>query len=234
MKSLLLPVMLFSLFMASQARADEWDKATKITFSDAIQVPGTVLDAGTYRFKLLDSPSSRNIVHIFNGDGTKLIQTILAIPNWRLQPSDKTVLVYAERPAGEPQALEAWFYPGDNSGQQFVYPKLKAAELSRLNNTTVPSSEDEQSSNVNPEPAQPVVSSDTSSQPEAAAPTSSEPTEYARVEPEPASEPQPQAQSSTTQSTLPQTSSQLPLVGFGGLLFLGAAVVFRILIGQKG
>src|ERR1700722_6391639 len=134
MKSLLLQLVILSLFAVNEARADQWDKATELTFSDAIQVPGTVLDAGTYRFKLLDSMSSRNIVQIYNGDGTRLIKTILAIPNWRLPPTGKTVLLYAERPAGQPQALQAWFYPGDNFGQQFVYPKSKASEISQLNN----------------------------------------------------------------------------------------------------
>lgn len=233
MKSWFLPVMLVGLFMVSQARADEWDKATKITFSDAIQVPGTVLDAGTYKFKLLDSPSDRNIVQIFNGDGTRLIQTVLAIPNWRLQPSDKTVLFYAERPRGEPQALEAWFYPGDNSGQQFVYPKSKATELSRLNNTTVPSSEESSAGAAsNPEPTEPVTSPDASTQTQAAAPPSEEPNEYARVEPTPTPEAQPAPQS-TTQSKLPQTSSELPLIGFGGMLLLAAAIAVRMLARQR-
>src|ERR1700686_2457004 len=94
------------------ARADEWDKTTKVTFSEMVQVPGTVLPAGTYIFRLYDSPSNRNIVRIFMEDQTTLVTTILAIPNARLERTDKTILTYSERPINQPVALDAWFYPG--------------------------------------------------------------------------------------------------------------------------
>jgi hypothetical protein len=137
-----LAVLLFAGFYT--ARADEWDKATKVTFGEAVMVPGQTLQPGTYYFKLLDSQADRHIVQIFNEDHTQLITTIMAIPNYRLQPTDKTVITYSERPSGQPVALEAWFYPGDNFGQQFVYPKSVAEELSKLNNTQVPSTGSEQ------------------------------------------------------------------------------------------
>src|SRR5437660_1407228 len=41
-------------------------------------------------------------------------------------------------------ALAAWFYPGDNSGQEFVYPKTEAEQLSRLNKREVPSTGSEE------------------------------------------------------------------------------------------
>src|SRR5947209_6733125 len=93
------------------AHADEWDKTTKITFSEPVHVPGKVLPAGTYIFKLLDSQSNRHVVQIFNEDHTQLITTVLAIPNERLQPAGKTIIHYDERPTGQPIALAAWFYP---------------------------------------------------------------------------------------------------------------------------
>ena len=113
------------------ANADEWDKTTKMKFNEPVQVPGKVLPAGTYIFKLLDSSSNRHVVQIFNEDHTQLITTVLAVPNQRLEPAGKTVLTYQERPADQPMALAAWFYPGDNFGQQFVYPKSEAEQLSR-------------------------------------------------------------------------------------------------------
>ena len=85
----LLPATYFPL-----AHADEWDKATKITFSEPVEVPGRVLPAGTYTFKLLDSASNRHIVQIFNEDRSALITTIMAIPNERLEPAGKTILTY--------------------------------------------------------------------------------------------------------------------------------------------
>jgi hypothetical protein len=35
-------------------------------FSQPVEVPGAVLPAATYWFKLLDSPDTRNVVQIFN------------------------------------------------------------------------------------------------------------------------------------------------------------------------
>src|SRR6185503_7186145 len=117
-----------------------WDKRTMVTFSAPVEIPGIsaqVLPAGTYVFRLMNSPSDRHIVQILNKDETHLYANILAIPNWRLKPTDKTVMTFAERAAGEPQAIRAWFYPGDNSGQEFVYPKKRAVELAKITNQPV-------------------------------------------------------------------------------------------------
>ena len=92
-----------------------FNKKTIITFSEPFEVPGVdaqVLPAGTYVFKLLDSLSDRNIVRITNAEGTHVYTTILAIANYRLKPTDKTVLTFKERGEGQPEAIKAWFYPG--------------------------------------------------------------------------------------------------------------------------
>src|SRR5256885_4395669 len=92
-----------------RTRADDWTKMTKVTFGEQVQVPGTVLQPGTYTFKLADGQANRHIVQIFNEDNTSLITTVLAVPNYRLEPTGKTVLAFAERPVDQPVALEAWF-----------------------------------------------------------------------------------------------------------------------------
>lgn len=143
------------LGMAAVVSADQQNKKTVFTFKDSVQVPGQTLPAGTYVFKLANSDSNRHIVQIYNQDETKLITTILAIPNYQLQPSGETILTYAKAPANQPVALEAWFYPGDNFGQQFAYPESVATELSTLNTVKVPSTGNEQ--------AYPSSSSDTTS-----------------------------------------------------------------------
>jgi len=125
---------------SGSAQAQTWNKRTSVTFSGPVEIPGVgaqVLPAGTYVFKLLDSASDRHVVQVFNRDESHVYATILAIPNYRLKATDKTVITFAERPAGEPQAIRAWFYPGDNSGQEFVYPKSRAVELARLTNQPV-------------------------------------------------------------------------------------------------
>src|SRR6202521_5487113 len=134
----LLAITMFSATVLSSARADTWDKKTVVTFNQAVEVPGKVLPAGTYTFQLLDSPSDRHIVQIFSADGTHIITTILAINNYRLEPTGETVMRFSERPGDSPDALRAWFYPGDNFGQEFVYPKVRAIQLAQTTKVIVP------------------------------------------------------------------------------------------------
>src|SRR5580692_6865697 len=124
--------------LALGARADEWNKKTVLTFSQPVEIPGQILPAGTYTFVLLDSPADRHIVQIFNADGSHLITTILAINDYRLRPTGDTVMKFNERPGDAPEALRAWFYPGDNFGQEFVYPKVRAIQLAQTTNIVVP------------------------------------------------------------------------------------------------
>ena len=99
---------LLAALVVPKARADEWDKKTTLTFNEPVQVPGATLPAGTYVFKLADSQSDRTIVQIFNADETKLITTILAIPDYRMKTPSKTIISFNERPSGQPEALRAW------------------------------------------------------------------------------------------------------------------------------
>ena len=121
------------------ARADESNKKTIVTFSQAMEVPGKSLPAGTYTFQLLDSPADRHIVQIFNADGSQVITTVLAINDYRLQPAGQTVLKFTGPTGDSPDALRAWFNPGDGFGQEFVYPKARALQLAQTMNTIVPS-----------------------------------------------------------------------------------------------
>src|ERR1019366_6863877 len=120
------------------ARADEWNKRTTLTVKETIQLPNTVLPPGTYTFKLLDSLSDRHIVQVFDKDGMHLVTTVLAIPNYRLQPTDKSEFAFWEVPAGNPPALRAWFYPGDNFGQEFAYPKNRSTQIDASAKMTLP------------------------------------------------------------------------------------------------
>src|SRR5438477_7575281 len=133
-------VLAVSLFVLPGASADDWNKKTVVTFSAPVEVPGVgaqVLPAGTYVFKIMDSLSDRHIVQIFNQDETHVFTTILAIPNYRLHATDKTVMTFSERAVGQPQALRAWFYPGREWGEEFVYAKPRAIELAKETNIPV-------------------------------------------------------------------------------------------------
>jgi hypothetical protein len=122
------------------AMADVSNKKTIMTTNVPVKIPSAnvVLPAGTYVIKLLDSTSNRNIVQIFNDREDKLYATVLAIPNYRLQPSEKTQFTFWETPSGQPIALRSWFYPGDTSGVEFVYPRKMAARIARSTKQNVP------------------------------------------------------------------------------------------------
>jgi|SRR5581483_10107202 len=140
MKSISLAMLLcgsFLYFGTQTAKADEWDKRTIVTFSGPVEIPGQVLPAGKYVFKLMDSPSDRHIVQVYNDKETHLITTLLAVSDERLQPRGKTVIMFNEQPSGSPEALRAWFYPGDNIGQEFVYPESRARDLARTSHQHV-------------------------------------------------------------------------------------------------
>jgi hypothetical protein len=119
-----------ALFLPS-ANADTFNKKTKLTFSQPIRVPGATLSAGSYIFKLVDSQSSRNIVQIMNLRENKLYTTVLAIPDYRLNPSSHTVMTFGETGSGCAPAVKVWFYPGDNTGSRFVYGKREAEEMAK-------------------------------------------------------------------------------------------------------
>ena len=116
-------ILLGGTLFVPKGRADEFDKKTIVTISGAIQVPGKVLPAGTYVFKLLD-PNDLTLVAIFNADETHLITTLQGVSDSRMQ-IDNTILQLQERPSGQPEAVKAWFYPGDETGVEFIYPNQK-------------------------------------------------------------------------------------------------------------
>ncbi len=117
--------------LQSTARAGEWTQSTIFTFSEPVEVPGRVLPAGSYLFKLMDSPSNRNIVEIWNKHQTHLCATLFSIPDYRMRPTSKPVITLEERPADSPEAVHAWFYPGSYYGHEFVYPRLPSVEMAQ-------------------------------------------------------------------------------------------------------
>jgi len=234
MTETMLGIALLGTMFLPAARADDWNRKTTMTFSGPVEIPGVhlkgwgVLPAGTYVFKILDSQSDRHIVQIFNKDETMIYATILAIPNYRLQATDRTVLTFRERPAGQPEALRAWFYPGRNWGEEFVYPKAKAIELAKATKTPVLFTPVE----IPLEVAEPIKTADEpvvvqlKQAPVLAIKPTGEEVELAQVvTPPPVQTETPVADPGTQK--LPTTASPLPLIGLLGLLALGGALTLR-------
>lgn len=229
-----------SATFSPSAKADDWNKKTTVTFSMPVEIPPVhitgmgVLPAGTYVFKLLDSNSDRHIVQIFNQDETTVYATILAIPNYRLTPTDRTVITFNEGLRGKPEALRAWFYPGATSGEEFVYPKAKAVELAQVTKLPVLAVTSELTVEA-AQPEAPDVVMELRQAPIVAIRPTGEAVELAEVvqstppasvEPAPASV-EPVPVSTQLPERLPDTESSLPLIALCGLLALGGALTVR-------
>jgi len=213
------------------AKADDYNKKTTITFSGPVEIPPVyitgmrILPAGTYVFKLLNSQSNRHIVQIFNKDENVIYATILAIPNYRLVPKDKTVITFNEGVKGAPEAIRAWFYPGANWGEEFVYPKAKAVELAKVTNTPVLALDVEVPVEV-AKPDEPAVVAVLQQTPIMAVRPTGEVVEMAQViqsEPVPATV----AAAPAREEKLPDTGSSLPLVALCGLFALAGGLTVR-------
>lgn len=232
--SLLFGVALIAAAVTPSAKADQWDKKTVITITEPVQVPSccdpdhvVVLQPGTYVLALVDSLSDRHIVRVFQQDEKTVVTTILAIPNYRLKPTDKTAFQFWETPAGQPRAMRAWFYPGDNFGQEFAYPKTRSAEIAKAAHAPVPAVVVETEAELK---TAPVVVVDEKGE--------EKPVEVVVAKSEPPVQPAPEPQVTTAveaatpvheapaPAPLPDTASPYPLFG---LIGLGSVIASRLI-----
>jgi len=227
------------------AKADDYDKMTKITVNETVRLPTMTLQPGNYSLRLLEATANRHVVQVRDENG-KGLGLILALPNYRLVPRGKTVLQYWETPAGQPKALRAWFFPGDNYGQEFIYPKSEASQIAGYTGGTLPdNSADLKTAKVEnfdeTNSQAPTTVAEATPAPAPVQTASVEADQVQNVTPAPTPEPAPQviAQATpptvtpapaadetpapaTVPSQLPQTASDLPLIGLIGVLSLAA------------
>lgn len=244
--SALLVTSAIGLVSMPAAKADEYDKMTKITVNEPVRLPTMTLQPGNYSLRLLESAGNRHVVQVRDENG-KGLGVILALPNYRLVPRGKTVLQYWETPPGQARALRAWFFPGDNFGQEFVYPKTEASKIAGFTGPTLPDNGDLKTAKVenfdesNSQPPPTTASNDNRPAPELAsrdndrvqtvAPAPApEPTVIAQatppsppaVTPAPPADRTPPPAPAAAPDQLPQTGSDLPLIGLIGVLSLAA------------
>ena len=226
--------MLFIMFAGTASAQQGWDKKTRVTFKAPVEIPGIsaqVLPAGTYVFRLMDSPADRHIVQIYNSDETHHFANILAIPNYRLRPTDKTVMTFSERRVGEPQAIRAWFYPGDNFGQEFVYPRKVAVELAKVTNVPVLYVPEQVAPNIvapAPTPTAPPILALREAPIQAVTPTGQDIPLTEVVSPPPVQTAS-VLQSTPPAASLPKTAGNLPLLALLGLFSVSVGLSLRAL-----
>ncbi len=147
----------------------------------------------------------------------------MAIPNYRLEPTGKSQFTFWETPAGVPKAVRAWFYPGDNFGQEFAYPKHLSEQIAASAKMTVPTTTATTVEELKTAPLATTNEAGTVAEVETAPPPvrAEVPTpEVAVAAPVPTPAP-------TVPEELPHTGSTIPLFGLVGLLSLLAAFALR-------
>lgn len=229
---------------ASVASADTWDKKTTVQFSQAVEVPGAVLQPGTYVMKLVDLSAQRHVVQFMNERENHVYAAAMAIPTYRNRVTDYTVIAFYEAPAGQPEAMKNWYYPGENYGQEFLYPKGRGGQrlavfteppsadpvLSTRNDTTVisprPAPETAKSAPAETETATSAASAPEPAEIAQAAPPNQESGEPLIVAQNQAATP-PASNSAPADTALPQTASRFPELAGVGLLSLASAAIVR-------
>jgi len=200
------------------------DRKTVVTFGDSVEIPGgKVLQPGTYLFKLLNQDEGRWVVQIFDKDMKHIYATVITVQDYRNRPTDKVVLTFAERAAGEPPAIKEWFFPGEQFGREFVYPKHRAIEIAKQVNAPVLSTSGDMAATI---PAETVTDTQTAEfvkTPVTAYGATGEevkPDTFVQSEPTPAPV---SAPAQVTDLPMPKTASSLPLIGLIGFFALVAA-----------
>ena len=121
--ALLVGLVLLGSVLLPNSKASVFDKKTILTFNHAVQIPGMVLNPGTYVMKLPVPMSNLNVVRFLDADETHVYATVFAIPVERQKATDHHEIIFAEARGNAPRAIKRWFYPGELTGAEFVYPK---------------------------------------------------------------------------------------------------------------
>jgi hypothetical protein len=226
---------------------------TFFTFSQSVELPKTTLPAGTYFFQLMDSPSNRHIVKVMSQDRKQLLATLMAIPFYSNdRPSDKPEVRFMETPAAagtqSANAIKIWFYPGNTTGHEFIYPRSQALKIAARTGETVlttkTESEESELSRVNANGDDAEASLNTAEKSEtpvtqtASAEPQREPVGAITGSPEPAPAPEPAAtpapapapertEAPAPRTNLPHTAGFLPLLGLMGLGSLAGSRMMR-------
>jgi hypothetical protein len=235
---------MFVTLSAASANAQQpIDSRTEFTFNNPVELPGVTLPPGTYIFRFADATSSRKVMQVQAKDSTnKTHGLFLTISAQRPRPSDDAELRFMETPSGTPQAVKTWWYPGNTIGREFIYPKSQARRLAQATNQPVLTTQAENVSteqmktadlvSVSPSGRETAVSDeqlvDAAANTTPTSGTAGRAAASTTMERTPVQEGQ-MASAASSRTSLPRTSTALPLIGLLGLTMLlgGAALRFR-------
>lgn len=124
-------VLLLASVMVTAAAAQTADKRTLFTFSGPVAIPGKTLPAGQYLFRLADPMTSSKVIEVRSGDGKTPFGYFFSIPTERPDAAVQPEVRFMETAKGMPSAIRSWWYPGDRTGYELVYPKDQARKLAQ-------------------------------------------------------------------------------------------------------
>jgi hypothetical protein len=226
-----------AVLISAVAHAQPSDKRTFFTFSRPITLPGLTLPPGKYIFRLADDQTSRKVIQVVSSDGTKPYAMLLTVANERRDLPKDAEVSFLETAARTPSAVRAWWYPGERTGYEFIYPRAQARQLAQSTGSSVltTKSDTTKTEETRTGDLTRIDSSGHDQDAAAAADNASIARERGTVAqdvtrtPPQAASPQPAPSFSqnpvpnpppVARNRLPQTASQLPFVGLIGLMSL--------------
>ncbi len=93
-----------------------------------LQIPGTILKPGKYIFVVEDRLEDRAIIRITNTKKNSH-EMILAVPNGKLNQSERGKLILFPTTNSDKQILQGWMCPSCQTALEMVYPKDDAVAI---------------------------------------------------------------------------------------------------------
>jgi hypothetical protein len=123
----------------ANAQSGQTNERTPFIIDQAVEVPGAVLQPGSYVIRRKNPPPpgnslpASNILEILNAAETQVYATITSVPEYEPPPAGRPAFTFYQSKPGLPRVIRAWWpAPHPYSYQeQFAYPRAQAAELLR-------------------------------------------------------------------------------------------------------
>ncbi len=115
-------------FTASARAQGPIDEMTRVTFNSPVELPGIVLPAGTYIFRLPDREGARHVLQVLSADRATVYAMLQGVERTRAESSDTVITTFREGSSSAPPAIRTWFF-ADPVGFRFMYPKDQAGRI---------------------------------------------------------------------------------------------------------